>query len=177
MMQFNRKNISIVSPMAIESPFNIDLPALAQNKKNPSKKYNLIYGLLPVYFFSRAIGLLPFSIVCNSTGKVQCARVRAFDFIWFVFSIGLYISMALFIYQAMVIPKDPNESVILIIGDNLLLISGLASAVIFILIDMFNRNRLVGILKNLTVFDDEVGENAQKKFKNVFDQTLFSSWS
>lgn len=155
-MQLNRKNISIVSPMAIEAPLNIDLSALGQSKKNPSKKYNFIYGLLPVYFFSRAIGLLPFSIVCNSNGKVQCARVRAFDFIWFIFSIGIYIFMAAFIYQSMEIPKDPNESVILIIGDNLLLISGFVSGVIFILIDMFNRNRLVGILKNLTVFDDEV---------------------
>lgn len=123
MLQFNQKNVSVISAVSMLPPSNIDLPPTLIRRIVPSKKINFAYSLLPIYYFSRAIGLLPFSIIRDANGKVQKTRVSAFDFFWFVTSICLYLFLASFCYRTMETPKNPNESLILIIGDNLLMVS------------------------------------------------------
>lgn len=155
MVQSKGKSISVISTLATGSASNINLPGMSQRKMQP-RKYNLTNCFVIIYLFSRAIGLLPFSVVRDSNGRVQRAKVSLLDFIWFAISIGLNLFMAFYCYQTTEVPQDPNESVILIIGDNMLLIVGLLLGAFSILIDMFNRGRLVNIVKRFSAFDDEV---------------------
>lgn len=37
----------------------------------------------PIYIFSRAFGLMPFSIICQSNGGVRESKVTKFDALWF----------------------------------------------------------------------------------------------
>lgn len=154
-MEFNQKKVSIRSVVSMKSFSNIDLSTLVK-RKIPSENNNFTYSLLPIYFFSRAIGLLPFSIIRDSSGRVREARLSVFDCLWFIISISGYLFLAWFCYQKTVVSYDPNESFVLNIGDNMLLIFGLLYGAIIITMDLGNRNKLVEILKNFTAFDDAV---------------------
>lgn len=124
--------------------------------KSHGQKYDFVYSLWPTYFFSRAVGLMPFSIVISSNGEIQRARVGVYDLIWFVVSVSWYILLAFISYVDLRLPQSPNESFILKLGDHLLLIYGLFHGAFMILMDMFNRRRIVELAQRCFAFDQEV---------------------
>lgn len=63
-------------------------PSVRLNE-NSSKKRDFVYTLRPIYIFSRIFGAMPFSLVHNSIGEIQKARVNIFDFLWFMVSIAV----------------------------------------------------------------------------------------
>lgn len=161
MKQFNPKSVSIISAVTL-SGHSPNIASVWAKRKVRSKENNIAYSLIPIYILSRTIGLVPFSIIRDSIGRVQEARVSLFDFCWFVISVLLYLVASFFCYQNLCLiiklPQDPNTSIILTIGDHLLIIFGLIYGAIIIAMDMYNRRRLVEILKKITVFDEEVSK-------------------
>lgn len=127
--------------------------------RNPAdeKRIDFAYSLRPIYYFSRGVGLLPFSFIRNSNGEIQGTRVTVLDSLWFVTSICMYLFMAFICYKSVELPRDPNHSLILVIGDSLLIISGLVYSAVAVIVDMSNRVKIVNVLKKLTEFDKEVG--------------------
>lgn len=151
------RKIIRVAPAEIPHKLQPSMEDFAVVKKNSrSRAINFSTSLLPAYFFSRVIGLIPFSIVRDSNGDAHTARINLFDLLWFIFSILLYLFLAFYRYSYMDIPQDASKSYILVIGDSLLLIFGIIYGALMIVMDMFNRNRLVDILKKFTIFDKEV---------------------
>lgn len=127
----------------------------SKKRANHPKKLSFASSLWPFYFCSRAIGLLPFSIKFDSNGEVQRARVSWFDLLWFVIAIVFQLYLASVYFQMIEIPQDPSASYILFFGDSIFNLVGLSFGIITIIMDMFNRSRLVDILKRFTEFGKE----------------------
>lgn len=71
-----------------------------RRSRTPSKaadpmELNSGHSFTFIYYFSRVFGFMPFTIVYDSDGKIQAARIRTIDILWFMITIGLYLSSAL----------------------------------------------------------------------------------
>lgn len=62
-----------------------------QQNTSKSEPKEFQHGFQPIYYFSRAIGLWPFSITYSSNGTIK-ARVHLLDSLWFIVSICLYLT-------------------------------------------------------------------------------------
>lgn len=149
---FAKSTIEISTKM-----FQTSIPEFIIMKKVRPSKTNLVYSMLPLYYCSRAIGLLPFSIVCNPNGEIVKARVRLIDLLWFVISIGFYIFLATFRYLTSThFASYLNRGSVLMVGDNIILIFGLVYGAVTIIIDMHNRHRIIEMFKKIAIFDNQV---------------------
>lgn len=124
--------------------------------KVKSNEINFALSLRPVYRFSRAFGLMPFTIILDEKLNFKEVRVRPLDVAWFIISIILCLVMAIVYYQTTELPTDQNVSSILVIGDAMLIIIGLFYTSSIIIMDMLNRFKIIGILKMLNNFDNKV---------------------
>lgn len=142
---------------------------------NNSKKFNFLYSFRPVYYFSRAMGFMPFTIVCNSNGTIQGPAIRSFDIFWFILSICGYILLTIFSFLNIRFPENSKntESTILIGADYFLLLLGFVFSVVVIIMDFCNRFKLVKILKHLNTFDEEASP-AGSRFDFSHFLTIFS---
>lgn len=120
-----------------------------------SNEISFVSILRPYYFFSRVLGFLPFSLTLKSNGDVHKPRVSAFDLLWFVTTITLHIYLIFAFFQKIDFPKDPNASYILFFGDSIFNLAGLIIGIISMLLDMYNRSKLVDILNGFTDFGKE----------------------
>lgn len=126
-------------------------------KENRVEKRNFGYSFLPIYYFSRVFGLMPYSIVYNARGEIQKSQVRMIDGLWFIISICIYVLVAFTNYLNVKLPEEMTTvSVALYFGHYMLLIEGLLVSAITIGLDMYNRHKLVVILKSFISFDKEV---------------------
>lgn len=107
----------------------------------------------PIYYFSRCIGLWPFTIAYNSNGSAKVARVQLFDIFWFFISIGLHLTTLYDAYEYLVRGTTYNLKNILFIVTQ---IPPLIFVVVGIILDMFYRNNLVSILNKFNIFDKAV---------------------
>lgn len=127
------------------------------DKKVRSKSDNFAFSVRPIYFFSRACGLLPFSINQNSSGEIQEPKISLFDAVWFGISVCAYSAMAYIFYHNLRLTQDPNtKSYFLVLGDYMLYISVLIYGIVARAMDMCNRFKLIDILKKFSMFDKEV---------------------
>lgn len=91
-----------------------------QSEKVQVEKICFSYGFRPIYYFSRVIGLMPYSMVYNLNGEIQDHRIYIRDGLWLVTSISLYISVILHVFRDMKLPQDPNSTLyIFILGNNI----------------------------------------------------------
>lgn len=127
-------------------------------KRGRWKKLDFAYSFLPVYYFSRILGLLPYSFICDSEGELQAQQVDLIDGIWFLLSICIYVLAAFTNFQTITLPKEMKIESALYFGHYALLIQGLLICAISIGMDMYNRNKLVAIFKAFIEFDKEVSE-------------------
>ena len=137
-------------------PVKVEHPPESATKTAESNKFRCSYSIRPIYYFSRAFGLFPFTVVTDTNGDVQGARVTLFDFLWFLISICLYLLMASYCFINIHRPQNPGESYILMLGDYALLIIGLIYGAVIIALDMYNHRTFIELMKNLMSFDDEV---------------------
>lgn len=136
------------------SQFKID------EKKINSKNVNFVFSIRPVYHFSRACGLMPFSIIENSNGEVQEPRISVFDGLWFTISLCMQSAMAYIFYQNAKITMDPNtKSYFLVLGDYMLYIIVMIYGILVRGMDLFNRFKLIDIMKKFNTFDKEASYN------------------
>lgn len=156
MFQCNRKKTSTISTIKMVQPFD-NRTEIVEEEVHSEGKADFVYSFKPIYYFSRVCGLMPFSIIYDSSHKIHKIKVCAFDVLWFVISIYLYLYVAFISYKEMTYPKSRNmPKNIMILGDSFILIFVLLFGAMNIIIDMCNRVKLSEILRMFTAFDEEV---------------------
>lgn len=138
-------------------------------KNAQSKQLNFEHGFRPIYHFSWAVGLWPFSIRHNSRGTIQNARISRLDGVWFLISMCFHLSAIFYCYKNMVDLEDSNKTILTFsILYNLFQIKSLLIGAVGIILDMVNRHRLVNILGKFITFDNEVGHSIYNLCSVVF---------
>lgn len=131
------------------------------------KKINFFYGFRPIQYLSRIFGLWPFSIDCDPNGMVQKVCLRPCDILRAILSMGLYLIGALiFILR---FRTDSEMFLILPFGFYMIRIVGLLTASLTIAMNIINRNKLMGILKQFASFDNEVSHGFEIYYQNLID--------
>lgn len=131
-------------------------PKSLRKIRTKSMEINFAKSLRPIYKFSRAFGLMPFTIVLDEHFNFKETRVRPLDILWCAISISLCVVMAVIYYRNIEIPKGQNVSIVLVFGDAMLVLLGLIYASTVIIMDMINRFKLIAILKSFNRFDNSV---------------------
>lgn len=109
----------------------------------------------PIYYFSRMFGFMPFTIVFDSDGKIQTARIRAMDILWFMITIVLYLSSALYFVIFSYHQTWPVKTIILINCTRLTYMMRKLFNIVSIGDILHNRFRLIEILKKINTFDEK----------------------
>lgn len=133
------------------------LRQMAAKRDNMRKRRDIVYSYKPIYYFSRFLGLLPFSLKYDSNGEIQMPKISKFDGVWFIVSITIYLALAKIASLSIEIQKNAS-SPMLILSNTLLLMFGLIYGAIMIVENMCGRFRFVGILKMITAFDKEASQ-------------------
>lgn len=118
------------------------------NKAQP-EAFNFMKSFRPVYYFSRLIGLMPFTINCDSNGEVQRSAITKSDGVWLVISISIYSLIPFYIKVV------PGPVFVVILG-HIFAIFGSVYSVLTIVVDMCNRSKFIEILRRITAFDKMV---------------------
>lgn len=134
---------------------NVISPTLDRNEIL-LKDINFAYNIKPVHFFSRLFGLMPFGMVQKLNSDVFEPQVNIFEIIRFIFAIFVYLFLAFFYFRMMKLPSDGNESNVLMLGDKLLISSGLIIAAIMVIKNMIDRFKLIDISNKFISFDKKV---------------------
>lgn len=122
-----------------------------------NKRHNFAYSIQPVYYSSRIFGFMPFTIVYDSKGKIREPIILSFDILWFIVAICLYILAITIQFENM--EFFLQTSFVLIAGDYVMLKLSLALSVLVIIMDMYNRHKLMFIFKNIDKFDGKVSNS------------------
>lgn len=123
-------------------------PSVGGNQAQ-EEKFNFAYSFRPVYYISRLFGLMSFSIIYDENGEVQKCAVTKFDAIWFVISLSMYFLMG-FLLQHYAISTAAFAM------GNIFGLLNFVFSFFAIVINMCNRCKVIEILKNITIFDEEV---------------------
>lgn len=146
--------------------------------KMPSPKdFNFAYGFRPIYYFSRIFGLMPFTFVYNSKGKIDGLKVGLVDILWLIISITINLTMAFMILGSTQYLYYVKSTSFILEGVDyfLLLVAAILNTTI-IGFGICIASKLVGVLKNIDSFDDNVRvpfHLLQKYF--VLSETIFRS--
>lgn len=76
------------------------------------------YGFRPIYYFSRALGLMPYSVIYNLNGEIQEHRFHIGDGLWLLSSSCLYIVVIVHVCRDMKLPEEPNSTMYIFILGN-----------------------------------------------------------
>lgn len=126
-------------------------------KEVQMRKLNFTYSFRPIYYFSRALGLMPFSIEYDSNGVAQEPKLSKLDCLWAIISISIYSSLVYQVCSYVKIPENPSEISYFEVLSNILMSLILFCSIILIIgLNVCNRFRFVNILKSFTTFDNEV---------------------
>lgn len=127
--------------------------------KFQSQQLNFEHGFRPIYHFSRAVGLWPFSICRNSNGTIQSAHISRLNGAWFSISIGFHLLAMCYSYKNMVDLEDSNKTILtFLILYSLFQTKSFLVGAVGIIMDMHNRNKLANLLGSFIIFDSEVGQ-------------------
>lgn len=125
-------------------------------KKRTRRAANFCDTVRPVYIVSRIFGLMPFTLHHHANGHIDRSSVGLFDIFWFIGAIAINLTMIYYTVLSLLEPSFTLESSILQDGSRVLSICAMVMIVLSIALDMFNRKRLVKILKDLTAYDKNV---------------------
>lgn len=98
-----------------------------------------------------------FQIVRNSNGEIHLPKVRKIDRIWFIGHILVCLLAAFIVNEPIELDIKPSgPQLVLISCDQLRLVLCLIFCAIIIAMDMWNRFKIVAVLRKITTFDREV---------------------
>lgn len=129
--------------------------SLEHSSRARPKKYQNSFR--SIYYVTRFVGLWPFTIVYHSNGSIKKSSVGLFDKFWFLISICLYLT-AFFYTCTFMKHQDPNKSNYL--SELLFYLSQIPTLLfgaVNVILDMFNRHKIVNILRKFNTFDSRVG--------------------
>ena len=127
-------------------------------RQSYSKKLTFAYSFKPIYIFSRIFGFMPFTITFDSNGAIQTARIRMIDFIWFIISIGIHLISSIHFIMLYCHQPIPETSTTLAYGTQSIVVFRKLFNCLCIGIDMYNRHKLVEILRKINIFDENVSQ-------------------
>lgn len=87
-----------------------------------SKKLTFAHSFKPVHTLCRIFGFMPFTIAYDTNGAIQKARLGVMDFIWFLISIGIYLSSAFYFVIYVRRHPIPNKRATLVFGTRLIVL-------------------------------------------------------
>lgn len=128
------------------------------------RKDNFSYCIQPAYIMSRIFGLLPFGICYSSNGEILKAKVGIFNAVWFIGAIALNLILAYVVASAFRLQAAALGLSFSVVGGEVIVMFGFSMAIISIVLDMINRNRLIKIVEEFNQFDNKVGR--RKCFSN-----------
>lgn len=147
----------VPEPALVQS--SIDHQPTVAKKMTNSKKIDFAYSFRPIYYVSRAYGLMPFTITYNSRGQIYGPEVRLFDILWFIIAIFANLSYMFMTSKDTLYLQDPKEkSNILIGGDYFLEVFSIMYIITLIGTNMCIRSKFVGIIRKISTFDEEVSQ-------------------
>lgn len=155
MIPFNQRNVANISLQIPQLSYGNQIITFPR-KRTEWHKNGFVQSVSPIYFFSRVVGLMPFTIAHDRDSKILRAKVTAFDFIWFVISISVHTCFVVIWYRNLDYKKIKNVSNVLPIGMGAHATFGLIYSVICVVMDMCNRCKLVDLLRRFMTFDKEV---------------------
>lgn len=124
-----------------------------------SKSATFSDSAYPLYFISRVFGLSPFSLIYKN-GEVKRTRIGILDILWFVLSIFIY--TAWFLFPPQVIPLKWQNTQISRNEKFMVTFAGLSKSIFSIMLDMYNRKRIIGIIVEISNFDKKVMKKRKK---------------
>lgn len=158
MSELNSKSTSTVPVVSVnQTPVKERIESI--ENKDRTRDLSFADTFRPIYYYSRVFGLMPFSIVCDSNGEPQEPRIGVLNFLWFITSMCLYLSMAYYSFIDMNVTRDDSLPYAFILAGFIMQIFRLVFGALIILIDMCKRYKLVDILKKLNIFSKEVSDH------------------
>lgn len=156
MDQLNKKSLSVSSSVRIVRP-TVNQPKILGKNENRSQPQNYVNSFRPIYYFSRVAGLMPFSIVWNPKEEYYMTQVRIIDGFWFTLIACVNLLVIYFVHQK-------NHSALTqylpylftLVGTTNRIISQIFGAALIVM-DMFNRSKMIDILNMFNLIDKEVG--------------------
>lgn len=140
--------------MTIQSPLDNQFPRVVQ--KAFPKQMDFWDGFKPVYYFSRAFGLLPFSICRTANGDMLEPKVNRFDGVWFLFTTVVFLSAPYFAHRYIFAFGANMRIYISILLDDLHFVLSLMFGALSITMDMCNRFEFAKLWAFFINFDREV---------------------
>lgn len=151
------KSKSVRNELAIIKVKSADSSVETVTENDVDQKHlDFCYAITPLYTCSRLVGLMPFTIIRSPSGNGLAVKVTGRDLVWFITAILWYTVLALISTKNLRLPQDPNESLTINVGDHMIIISGLLMGSFSIVLDMFNRNRLINMAQKYEIFDKKV---------------------
>lgn len=108
-----------------------------------------------IRFVARLYGLLSFSINYTPNREIKNCQLRVFDISYAVMHIILCLVSSVLTFMHFTAPTN-IWGMILLFGMEFFLISAILLAAVSIALDIFNRNRLIGMLQKIHQFDKQV---------------------
>lgn len=131
-------------------------PTSKDESRFSAKAPDFAYSFRPFYYFSRMVGLMPFSIIYDTNGQIQGPKARLYDVVWFVISMCVYLFIVYNSYGGTQFTSDGMMPTILTLAESFQTIVCTISELVTIAMDMYNRRRMIDILKMFNAFDKEV---------------------
>lgn len=155
MIPFQRRTVAEISSQVPHFSYGNQIITFPRKKVQWHKR-GFVQSVSPIYFFSRAIGLMPFTIAHERNSKILRAKVTALDFVWFVIAMIVHISFVVIWYRNLDYKRIKNVSNVVPIGMGAHATFGLIYSVICVAMDMCNRCKFVDLLRSFMTFDKEV---------------------
>lgn len=128
-------------------------------KNGDSKRLSFAHSFKPIYTLSRICGFMPFTIVLDSSGAIQTARVSVLDSLWFIIYIGTYLLSTLYYVTYIMSKQVESTFATLAYATRTIVIFRKLFNCVLITTDLCNRFKLVEILKKISTFDEQVSWN------------------
>lgn len=154
---FSKNTMKSVSVIEMVEPSSVE--PLNPNEDEQEKIVHFTRVFRPIYCFARICGFMPFSIRRTDSLNGQfVARVSPCDALWFAISMCFYLTMIVNIFcgKILLLHEINTQLSAIALGNYLLRLMILSYSIFALIIDVFNRYKLVSILNDFTVFDQEV---------------------
>lgn len=115
---------------------------------------NFLNSFRLIYFISRVFCFIPFSIIRDLNGNIVTSKIRVFDGVLFMAFITLHFVTSVYYYM---IPVRQLLGISQVLKFHRILPISIHNNIVMILImNMYNRQKIINIIKMFNIIDEEV---------------------
>lgn len=140
---------------------------------------DFVYGFRPILYFSRFCGMLSFSILFDSNGRPQRAKITKCYVLRLMISMCLHSMLFYLIIRNMKLSQHPNTAAYLLLLQNYQIRIVLLMFSIFMrVMDMMNRMKFVKLLKTYLLFDKQVSDWTfyENEISTIYERFFECRW-